>query len=56
MRGKIGKHLGINWKFVKQFGTPKNIGNLKKKLKILKKNWNWENLKLKIDNWIIDLI
>ena len=34
MRGKIGKHLGINWKFLKQFGTRKNIGNLKKKLEI----------------------
>ena len=34
MRGKIGKHLGINWKFVKQFGTRKNIGNFKKKLEI----------------------
>ena len=30
MRGKIG----INQKFVKQFETRKNIGNLKKKLEI----------------------
>ena len=41
MREKIGKHLGINWKFVKQFETQKNIGNLKKKFEILKR---FENL------------
>ena len=34
MRGKIGKHLGINWKFVKQFETRKNIGTLKKNLEM----------------------
>ena len=37
MREKIGKHLGINWKFVKQFETRKNIGNLKKNWKFKKK-------------------
>ena len=50
--GENWKNLGINQKFE----TPKNIENLKKKLEIWKENLNLQNPKLKIDNWIIDLI
>ena len=36
MRKQIGKHLGINWKIVKQFETRKTFCDLSKSRKLFK--------------------